>query len=287
VTTSAGGPTIPLDHLYHTTNTFTIQVTAKDQKGVVSELATQSVKISTVAMESDGWGTALAVGGNAAGGDTILVTGTNTSGTAVSVTLNKASLGTFTPTGHIFVFGQGGKDTITLQPYVVGKTKYDIKVPALLYGEGTGGDHISAAGSAANNVLTGHGANEILTGGQGRDLLIAGTGPTTLNGGVGDDILIGGSTNYDIGSSSGMTYDRQWVALEAVMAEWGSTDSYSKRLSVLAGYLNTSTVHDNYSNSRPLADQLLGNAADNDWFFAGVNDVVKGKSKTATVTAIH
>jgi hypothetical protein len=151
------------------------------------------------------------VGGNAAAGDTILVTSTNTSGTAVRLTLDKTVLGTFTPTGHIFVYGQGGKNTITLQPYVVGKTSYYIFVPALLHGEGSGGDHISAAGNAANNVLTGHGANEVLTGGQGRDLLIAGTGAAALNAGVGDDLLIGGWSNYDF-SSPGMTYDQKLTA---------------------------------------------------------------------------
>jgi hypothetical protein len=288
LTTSAGGPSIKFDHLYTTTNTFTIQVTAKDQNGVVSQLASQSVKISTVAMETDpSGGMALAIGGNAAGGDTILVTGTNTSGTAVSVNFDKTAMGIFTPTGHILVYGQGGKDTITLQPYVVGRTSYYIHVPAFLYGEGTGGDHISAAGSAANNVLTGHGANEVLTGGQGRDLLIGGTGAATLNAGVGDDLLIGGSTNYDIGSTSGMTYDKQLAALDLIMAEWGSsTDSYATRLNALSGYLNTNTVHDNYSGGKAVADQLVGNALANDWFFAGVNDVVKGKSKIAVVTSI-
>jgi uncharacterized repeat protein (TIGR01451 family) len=289
LTTSAGGPSITLDHLYHTTSTFTIQVTAKDGNGVVSQEATQSVKISTVAMESDpSGGTALAVGGNAAGGDTILVSAANTSGTAVNVTMNKISLGTFTPTGHILVYGQGAKETITLQPDVVGKTSYYIEVPAFLYGEGSGGDHISAAGSAANNVLTGHGSNEVLTGGQGRDLLIAGTGAATLNAGVGDDILIGGSTNYDIGSSSGLTYDKQLAALDAIMAEWGSAASSTTRLNALAvdGYLTTSTVHDNSASGKPVADQLLGNALANDWFFAGLNDVVKGKGKNARVTSI-
>jgi len=34
----------------------------------------------------------------------------------------------------------GGKDKITLKPYVVGATKYYIHVRALLYGEGSGGD---------------------------------------------------------------------------------------------------------------------------------------------------
>ena len=202
------------------------------------------------------------------------------------MTLNKTSLGTFTPSGHIFVYGQGGKDTITLKPFVVGNTNYYIKVPAFLYGEGSGGDHISAAGSAANNVLSGHGANEVLTGGQSRDLLIGGTGAATLNAGVGDDILIGGSTNYDIGSNPGMTYAQQLLALDAVMAEWGSADSYATRLSALAGYLNTNTVHDNSVNGAAVLDQLYGNSKANDWFFAGVNDSVTGKNSNDLITTI-
>jgi hypothetical protein len=291
LSTSAGGPSIALDHLYHTTNTFTIQVTAKDSNGVVSQLATHSVKISTVAMESDpSGGTALAVGGKAAGGDTILVTGTNTSATAVSVTFDKTALGTFTPTGHILVYGQGGKDTITLKPDVVGKTSFYIEVPAMLYGEGSGGDHISAAGSAANNVLTGHGSNELLTGGRGRDLLIAGTGAATLNAGAGDDILIGGSTNYDIGSSSGTTHAKQLAALDAIMAEWGSADSYTTRVNDLlnggggkgSSLLNTSTVH---QNGR--ADTLFGTTGSAfDWFVAGLTDVVKNKKSGEVQTTI-
>jgi len=153
-----------------------------------------------------------------------------------------------------------------LKPYVVGNnTYYYIQVPAFLYGEGSGGDKISALGSAANNVLSGNGANEVLTGGQGRDLLIGGTGAATLNAGVQDDLLVGGWTNYDIGSP-GMTYDQKLASLNAIMAEWGSTDSYATRLSALAGYLNASTVHDNYQNGAAVMDQLLGNAKANDWF---------------------
>jgi hypothetical protein len=286
VTTSAGGPSVKLDHLYAAKGSFTIQVTAKDGNGVVSQRATQSVKVSTVAMETDpSGGKALAVGGNAAGGDTITVSATDKTGKTVDVTVNSTDYGKFTPTGHILVYGQGGRDKITLKPYVVGSTNYYIQVPAFLYGKGSGGDKISVAGSAANNVLTGHGSSEVLTGGHGRDLLIGGTGAATLNAGVGDDLLIGGWTNYDI-SSAGMTYDQKLAALDAVMAEWGSADSYATRLNALAGYLNTDTVHDNSQNGVPVADQLLGNALANDWFFAGLNDVVKGKNNNDVVTTI-
>jgi hypothetical protein len=287
VTTTAGGTAIRLDHIYTAPGSFTIQVTATDKYGVTSQMATLPVTIGTVEMENDpSGGTALAVGGNAAGSDTILVCAANTSGTTVSVIFDNASLGTFTPTGHIFVYGQGGNDGIALEPYVVGNTSYYIQVPALLYGEGSGGDSISAAGSAANNVLTGHGNNEVLIGGHGRDLLIAGTGAAALLAGAGDDILIGGSTIFDIGSNSGLTYDTQLACLEAIMAEWGSADSYGTRVSALAGYLNPSTVHDHYASGQAVADQLVGNGLANDWFFAGVNDAVSGLSANDVVTSI-
>src|SRR5262249_46787291 len=137
----------------------------------------------------------------------------------------------------------------------------------------------------ANNVLTGDGSNEVLIGGQGRDLLIGGTGAATLNAGAQDDILIGGWTDYDI-SSSGMNYDQKLTTLEMIMARWGSADSHSTRLNKLAGLLNTNTVHDNVANGVVVADQLFGNAAANDWFFAGINDTITGKNGNDKTTQI-
>jgi hypothetical protein len=286
LTTAAGGPSVALDHLYTAPGTFTIQVTATDQNGVTSTVARRRVQIKTVALETEPSGvTDLAIGGNAIGGDVITVTGANTAGTAVKVKLNRLSFGPYTPTGHILVYGQGGKDSITLKPYVVGTTKYYLQVPAFVYGEGPGGDILSAAGSAANNVLTGHGSKEVLTGGRGRDLLIGGTGAATLHAGIGDDILMGGWTNYDI-ASSGMSYDQKLADLDVIMAEWGSTDPYATRLADLASYLSTSTVHDNDQNGAAIADQLVGNSHANDWFFAGVNDSVTGKNLNDVVTTI-
>jgi hypothetical protein len=286
LTTAASGPTITLDHLYTAPGTFTVQVTATDRNGVTSRPATLPVTIATVEMEKDpSGGIALAVGANAAVGNTVSVTATDSSGKALDVNINKTDYGTFKPTGHLFVYGQGGKNTIRLNPYVSHDTFDYIQVPAFLYGEGSGGDHISAQGSAANNVLTGHGNNEVLTGGQGRDLLVGGTGVAALTAGVQDDILIGGWTDYDL-TSSGKTYDQKLAALDAIMAELGSTDSYATRLTALAGYLNTSTVHDNYQNGQPVTDGLYGNVNANDWFFAGVNDVIKGKNKKDVVTTI-
>src|SRR5262249_20439970 len=156
-----------------------------------------------------------------AGGDTITVKAVDTSGTSLNVKINNTNLGNFTATDHIFIYGQGGSDTISLKPYVVGNNTSYIKVPAFLYGEGSGGDKLNAAGSAADNVLVGHGMNETLTGGQHRDLLIAGTGWATINAnnaGSAGDILIGGWTDYDLydatGYNTATTYDQKLTALE-------------------------------------------------------------------------
>jgi hypothetical protein len=286
IQTAAGGPSVKLDHIYTATGNYIITVCAKDTNGVASGIATRSVAITNIVMERDpSGGTALAVGGNAAGGDTIVISATNTRGTTLDVTFDNQNAGPYTPSGHIFVYGLGGRDTITLKPYAVGTTNYYIKVPALLYGEGSGGDRISAQGSVANNVLTGQGTNEVLFGGQGRDVLIGGTGAARVHAGLGDDILIGGWTNDDI-SSAAMTYDEKLSALEAVIAEWASADPYSLRQTKLATFLNTSTVHDNAVNGLAVADWLVGNVNANDWFFAGVNDKVTGKNKNDLVTMI-
>jgi hypothetical protein len=56
--------------------------------------------------------------------------------------------------------------------------------------------------------------------------------------------------------------------------------------SSVAGYLNTSTFHDNYQHGQPVKDGLYGNVNANDWFFAGVNYLIKGKNKNDVVITI-
>jgi hypothetical protein len=289
-TTAAGGPTITLDHIYTTTGSFTITVTAMDQKGWTSQQATLPVTIGTVEMENDpSGGTALAVGGTL-GNDTIILSPADSTG-GINVKYNGSSLGNFKPTGHILVYGQSGNDTIQLKSNTIGTTTYYIAVPAFLYGGGTGNDTLDARGSTANNVLTGGGGMNSLYGGLGRDLLIAGLGTSQLKAGSSDDILIGGWTNYDL-TSSGMTYDQKLGALEAIMAEWGSTDSYATRVNDLLNpnsgglngpsLLNTSTVHENGQ-----VDTLIGTTgAAFDWLLAGLTDVIQHKKTGEVQTTI-
>jgi hypothetical protein len=302
---------VKVDHVYTGTGTSTMSVTATDSDGGVSAAVSKTVTITTVEMETDvvdPTKTDLAVGGTL-GNDTITISPADTTGLLLNINVNGTTtfngVSTFQPTGHLLVYSQSGSDTILLTKS--GSTY--IKVPALLYGGGSGSkdnDTISAAGSAANNVLTGGaGKGNTLTGGTGRDLLIAGLAASTLNAGSGDDILIGGSTDYDP-SSAAMTYDLKLQALYAIMNEWGRTDlGYTARVNDLLGpsaggtsgglngssYLNGTTVHDNQKQ-----DILVGAAKKSsalDWFFANtissnalIVDILKNQKTGEVVTQI-
>jgi hypothetical protein len=124
-------------------------------------------------------------------------------------------------------------------------------------------------GNAQGNILIGGPGNNTITGGSGRSILIAGKGAGTVTGGSGDDIVIGGFTNYD---SSSAAND---LALEAILAEWQSGDSYATRVSKIkaglpGGYKLVwgTTVHDNRK-----AVTLTGGGGMN-WFFKGTHDTI-------------
>jgi YVTN family beta-propeller protein len=255
----SNGAGIALDHIYTTTGSYTVQVSATEDGGS-SGTASQSLTL----LRAEVQGTDLAVGGTT-GNDNIFLYPTDTVG-HIAVTVNFVAQGSFLPTGHILVYSQAGNDNVALLPNLINGQYVQIAVPAVLFA-GNGNDILSAAGSSANNVLVGGSGNNLLTGGTGRNILIAGSGTSTLVGGTGQDILIGGSTDFD----------HNLTALYALIAEWGRTDaSYATRVSHLNGslagglngsfFLNSTTVHGNAN-----ADLLIGGLGP-DWFFAGVND---------------
>ena len=134
---------------------------------------------------------------------------------------------------------------------------------------GVGNDHLY--GQAGNDTLIGGVGNNILVGGDGNDKLIArfgrniligGDGNDKLYGNAGDDILIAGST----------AHDEDDAALQAILDEWTSGDSYEDRVATIRidGF-NDATVFDD-----GLADILVGDGG-RDWFWAGVNDKIKGR----------
>lgn len=207
---------------------------------------------------ADGTRTALFVGGTS-GNDVISIRPANAAGTDLAVTVNGADLGTFSPTGSLYVFGGAGDDTITLQTAVIGGATVSVAVPALLYG-GAGNDTLHAGGSTAANVLLGDSGNDVLLGGAGHDLLIGGAGADRLQVGAGQGILIGGATAYDADAA----------ALTALAAEWGRPTNYGTRVNHLSGDgrgLNSPYVLTRVTvRSDGSVDRLSGGASP-DWFF--------------------
>lgn len=153
--------------------------------------------------------------------------------------------------GTIQIQGFAGNDQIRVQPDVTAMTIVD---------GGAGNDKLF--GGSGPNILLGGPDDDQLFGGSARDILIGGDGHDQLRGFRGDDILIGGST----------THDADTAALQQIMAEWNSTDSFNTRQTKLqtgAGglpILDDTTVIDD-----GLHDHLFGGLG-NDWFFAGTGD---------------
>jgi hypothetical protein len=142
---------------------------------------------------------------------------------------------------------------------------------------GQGGDTLT--GNALGNILIGGAGPNSITGGTGRSLLIGGKGKDTVTGGSGNDLLIAGSTDYD---TSSLAHDR---ALEAILAEWQSADSYTTRIAkIKAGVGSPSaklvwgtTVHDNSTSN---ANKLTGGGEPgaHNWFFFNPSHTTTNKS---------
>lgn len=113
-----------------------------------------------------------------------------------------------------------------------------------------------------------------LTGGDSDNRLNASAftlGPVTLQGGngdAGDDILMGGTS----------TYSSNKAAIDAIMAEWKSTNAYAVRVSNLLNGGGLNGTYRLYSatvqNDSGAVDSLTG-GSELDWFFESLGDSLK------------
>jgi titin len=255
--TAGNGSGVNVDHVFATTGTYTMAVTATDKDSGTSAVASRTVTITAVALQTDACDptkTALVVGGTT-GNDAILFNPGSGPGD-VQVIVNGVSQGTFSPTGRIIAYGQGGDDDIQ----VAGS----LSLSAWLYG-GDGNDRLQ--GGAGHDVLLGGAGNDTLHGGLGLDLLIGGLGADDLVGNADGDLLIAGTTAHDANEA----------ALCAIMAEWTSARDYATRVANLRGtgsgprangsyFLNATTVFDDGA-----VDRLTGSSGQ-DWIFANIAD---------------
>jgi len=157
-------------------------------------------------------------------------------------------------------------------------------VNAILFGGSANGSTLSATGSGNDVLIGGSGKDTLTDTGTGHNILIGGPGVDTLTGN-GKDILISGTTNYDSNTSANI------AALDAILAEWSSSDSYSLRISkIMSGvgpgltdFLNSSTCQ-----SDGVANTVSDGASttQNNWFIVNSKDTVTKKSNETETTVV-
>jgi uncharacterized repeat protein (TIGR01451 family) len=172
--------------------------------------------------------------------------------------------------GNDKLFGDAGNDL------VIGGDGNDFLFGGIgddqLFGQ-AGNDQLF--GDPGNDIVVGGDGNDKLFGSTGRDILIGGAGSDTLYGEAGDDILIAGST----------ANDENREALEAILTEWTSSNSYSTRVNNIrfgggangAFTLDDATVIDDGS-----ADTLFG-GGNQDWFLIGSRDRIRDLARNESV----
>jgi hypothetical protein len=189
------------------------------------------------------------------------------------------------PDVKLSIDGGGGSNGLDYSAYT-GDVVVDLPL-GMATGFAGGISHIqNVTGSIGNDILVGDANANILRGGTGRNFIIAGAGADQLFGGGGDNLLIAGYT----------LYDRNLVALDAVMKEWTSGDSYATRVrkigaGVAGSDSNTYALVGGKGKNRTvfdegLVDVLTCNPNVLDRVFAGSSDQIGNPNKKDTTTGI-
>lgn len=275
------GPNVTFNPTGLPTSTQTVKLKVSDDDGGVT-VATTTVQILNTGTIALG-GVLYIVGGNS--NDIVLIT--QLSGTiSVCATFNSNNPQTFSAAAitdiqfrmrggnDIVLTASGVMETMTIdggsgndlltgggaRNVIIGGAGNDILYGAagddILLG-GDGNDDLF--GGDGNDVLVGGNGNDILNGGNGRDVIIGSQDNDKLNGGADEDVLIGGYT----------LHDNNVAALDAIMAIWGSSASFSSRVATLSssgGLLQAGvTVFDDDDH-----DTLVGDAG-RDLYFGDNN----------------
>jgi 6-phosphogluconolactonase (cycloisomerase 2 family)/Ca2+-binding RTX toxin-like protein len=249
---------LALEHAYTSSGKYAVQVTATDKDGATGPAATFQTDVEATALI----GGVLYVGGTN-GDDNIVVNPGGGPADTVHVVLN-CSVYDFKGVTKVVVFALGGDDNVVIAG--------GLTIPAEVYG-GDGNDTLKAGGGPT--ILDGGAGNDTLVGGRGPDVLIGGTGADVLQAGPGGDVLLAGDF------MTGSTFGARQAALDRVLSEWASTDSYAVRVSALQATLAAGASDDGS------ADTLIGGSGQ-DWFLAdlsgAVRDLIKHRSPGETVT---
>ena len=248
-----GGSSIVKKHAYTQHGTYTVTATVSD--GQNQTTVTSQVVVSEATMITDPMDprkTALLVIG---GDDNDVINVAQLKNGRYSVDVNGDNVGSgFSPTGRVYVYGNGGSNTIT----VGGNAN------AVVFAGSLGSSVTTGAG---NDIVIGSGGIDRLSGGDGRDVLVGMAGADVFRGGDGEDLLIAGGIAKTDNAS-----------LASLAGKWadGNLSTSARRNAVLSLFNKKSLIADNGGN------QLYGESK-NDWFVIGSADKIKDLQKTDLV----
>ncbi len=171
---------------------------------------------------------------------------------------------------------------------------------------GEGGNNTILTGSGQDTIYGnfggdgGEGGNNLIVAGGGNDTIYAHCGlPATSHtsgttaegqdliiGGTGTDTVYGWPAGYTLGTNTGDlfiagTTNLSLTALDAVLAEWDSSDSYATRMAYLSGPTAQGANGSNYLIpgttviASTAVDEIFGTVdSDDDWYLVTSNDVL-------------
>jgi len=254
VTDGVGAGNVVQNHVYTVKGSYTLKLTL-NEVGSAPITRTLSVVVGDAALVADPLNpalTSLLVAGTT-GNDSILLT----AGAAgsIDVAFNNRFMGNFSPTGHVFVLGNAGNDSI-----VVGNM-----IGHSIFIDGGEGD-------------------DQLTGGIGRTIIIGGGGQDRLTASTADTLLIAGRADIQT----------DVAARNAIIAEWDSGSTYADRMAHILGelgggqngstYLTAATVYDDAAR-----DTVIGNNG-MDGFYAhtsgGITDILLNRRSDERLISI-
>jgi hypothetical protein len=286
--TSAGVSNIQFNHVYTTTGGFTIQVTATDQTGAVSQFATLPVQISTVALEADPSGTTLAIGGTTGNDQFVVSAGSAGQWTAA---LNGQALGRFVPAA-VMIYSDGGTDKVAIYGTPAADSFTIDPADVVVNGFTIAGDTIAdwqLYGLGGNNTYTVHpGSTAQINGGAGGSNTLI--GPDTANiwkiagtdRGLLDDTVAFGNIQNLVGGTGGniFTFFPNGAVAGSITGGGGTGNllnytSYGAAVTVNL-QTDTATGVGSFANIQSLVgagvnDTLIGPDSGSAWFLSGAN----------------
>lgn len=186
-TVVTGGPSA--SHVYGESGTYTVTMTVSD--GTDTSQMTFAVTVQTAVLTTDPTTGAqkIIVGGTAGNDDISVVAG---SGGGIKVMVNGVSVGVFSDSTKVIVYGGDGNDTISAWSGLRTAVHFD--------------------GGAGNDTLSGAKGNDTLIGAAGDDILVGGSGADFLEGGSGPDSIFADDSDIVMSDSSDIVHNKKGAA---------------------------------------------------------------------------